>query len=48
MLNKYVKRYHKVMPRYYMTDDEVKAIYDYLQIINSEYLSKLEESNTTN
>lgn len=43
-----VKRYHKVMPRYYMTDDEVKAIYDYLQIINSDYLSKFEESNTTN
>ena len=22
---------HKVMPRYYLTDNEVKAIYDYLQ-----------------
>jgi len=26
-----VNSYHKVMPRYYLTDDEVKAIYDYLQ-----------------
>jgi mono/diheme cytochrome c family protein len=23
--------YHKIMPRYYLTDDEVKAIYDFLQ-----------------
>ena len=28
---KSVNSYHKVMPRYYLTDDEVKAIYDYLQ-----------------
>ena len=35
-----VNSYHQVMPRYYLTDDEVKAIYDYLQIVNSEYLSK--------
>ena len=26
-----VNSYNKVMPRYYLTDDEVKAIYDYLQ-----------------
>jgi mono/diheme cytochrome c family protein len=26
-----VNCYHKVMPRYYLTDEEVKAIYDYLQ-----------------
>lgn len=26
-----VNSYHKVMPRYYLTDEEVKAIYDYLQ-----------------
>jgi len=43
-----VKRYHEVMPRYYMTDDEVKAIYDYLQIVNSEYLSKPEEKDAKN
>ena len=42
-----VNSYHKVMPRYYLTDDEVKAIYDYLQIINGEYLSKFEENNST-
>jgi hypothetical protein len=23
--------YHKIMPRYYLTDDEIKAIYDFLQ-----------------
>jgi hypothetical protein len=23
--------YHKVMPRYYLTDEEIKAIYDYIQ-----------------
>lgn len=28
---KSVNSYHKVMPRYYLTDDEVKAIHDYLQ-----------------
>jgi len=27
--------YHKVMPRYYLTDEEVKAIYDYLKEKNS-------------
>lgn len=26
-----VNSYHEVMPRYYLTDDEVKAIYDYLK-----------------
>lgn len=26
-----VNSYHKVMPRYYLTNEEVKAIYDYLQ-----------------
>ncbi|RRS32637.1 MAG: cytochrome C oxidase subunit III [Epsilonproteobacteria bacterium (ex Lamellibrachia satsuma)] len=26
-----VNRYHEIMPRYYLTDEEVKAIYDYLQ-----------------
>ncbi len=33
-----VSAYHKVMPRYYLTDDEVKAIYEYLQIKNKNYL----------
>jgi len=35
-----VSSYHKVMPRYYLTDDEVKAIYEYLQIKNKAYLNK--------
>ena len=35
-----VRRYHKIMPRYYLTEEEVKAIYDYLQEKNAEYLSK--------
>jgi len=26
-----VNTYHKIMPRYYLTDDEVEAIYKYLQ-----------------
>ena len=30
-----VNTYHKVMPRYYLTDEEVKAIYDYLKEKNS-------------
>lgn len=34
-----VNSYHKVMPRYYLTDDEVKAIYDYLQKKNKAYLN---------
>ncbi len=42
-----VNSYHKVMPRYYLTDEEVKAIYDYLQIKNSHYLSKLQKNNTS-
>lgn len=36
-----VNNYHKVMPRYYLTNEEVKAIYDYLQVINSKYLEKI-------
>lgn len=35
-----VNSYHKVMPRYYLTRDEMKAMYDYLQIKNKEYLNK--------
>ena len=34
-----VNSYHKVMPRYYLTDEEVKAIYDYLQKKNQNYLN---------
>jgi mono/diheme cytochrome c family protein len=36
-----VARYHKVMPRYYLTDDEVGAIYDYLQKKNEVYLNSI-------
>jgi mono/diheme cytochrome c family protein len=35
-----VNSYHPVMPRYYLTDEEVKAIYDYLQEKNVDYLNK--------
>ena len=42
-----VNSYHKVMPRYYLTDEEVKAIYDYLRVKNQDYLQKFEESNST-
>lgn len=41
-----VNSYHKVMPRYYLTEEEVKAIYDYLQKKNAVYLSELTESDT--
>ena len=33
-----VSSYHKVMPRYYLTDDEVNAIHEYLEIKNKTYL----------
>ena len=39
--------YHEIMPRYYLTDEEVEAIYDYLQKKNEHYLSKFKESNTS-
>ena len=35
-----VKMYHKIMPRYYLTDEEVEAIYDYLKDKNAMYLKK--------
>jgi len=35
-----VKKYHKIMPRYYLTHDEVEAIYDYLKVKNAMYLKK--------
>lgn len=30
-----VNAYHQVMPRYYLTDEEVQAIYDYLKSKNN-------------
>ena len=39
--------YHTIMPRYYLTDEEVKAIYDYIQKKNEDYLSKFQESNSS-
>ena len=44
---KAVNTYHKIMPRYYLTDEEVKAIYDYLQKKNEVYLSEFIEGNNT-
>jgi mono/diheme cytochrome c family protein len=38
-----VNAYHPVMPRYYLTGKEVKAIYDYLQKKNETYLKKRAE-----
>ncbi len=38
---------HMIMPRYYLTDEEVKAIYDYIQKKNEVYLSKFQESNSS-
>jgi len=35
-----VKQYHKIMPRYYLTNEEVEAIYDYLKVKNDMYLKK--------
>jgi hypothetical protein len=35
------------MPRYYLTDEEVKAIYDYLQKKNFAYLLELQESQSS-
>ncbi|SFV64481.1 Putative periplasmic protein [hydrothermal vent metagenome] len=40
-----VNHYHKIMPRYYLTNEEVKAIYDYLRVKNHHYLT--EKNNTT-
>jgi len=42
-----VNTYHEIMPRYYLTDEEVKTIYDYLQKKNEVYLLKFTESNST-
>ncbi len=42
-----VNSYHKIMPQYYLTNKEVKAIHDYLQKKNEAYLYKFTESNNT-
>jgi mono/diheme cytochrome c family protein len=39
--------YHEVMPRYYLTDEEVEAIYDYIKIKNANYLMSFDESDST-
>jgi len=43
-----VNDYHQIMPRYYLTDEEVKAIYDYIQKKNADYLLQFKESNNSN
>ena len=35
-----VNEYHQIMPRYYLTDEEIKTIYDYIQKKNADYLSQ--------
>jgi len=42
-----VNSYHKIMPRYYLTDEEIKAIYDYLQEKNGDSLCETAEGNTS-
>jgi mono/diheme cytochrome c family protein len=44
---KSVNSYHEIMPRYYLTDEEVKTIYDYLQKKNENYLKELKENNSS-
>lgn len=44
---KSVSSYHEIMPRYYLTDEEVKAIYDYLQKKNENYLETSKENNSS-
>ncbi len=44
-MTKSVNSYHEIMPRYYLTDQEVKAIYDYLQEKNENYLKTVKENN---
>ena len=39
-----VNAYHKIMPRYYLTDEEVKAIHDYIQKKNESYLSQFQNN----
>jgi hypothetical protein len=42
-----VDTYHEIMPRYYLTDEEVKAIFDYLKKKNKNYLSQFKESESS-
>jgi mono/diheme cytochrome c family protein len=42
-----VNQYHKIMPRYYLTDEEVAAIYDYIQKKNEKYLLQFSENNSS-
>ncbi len=35
--------FHEIMPRYYLTDEEAKAIYDYIQEKNADYLAQNKE-----
>jgi len=42
-----VNSYHKIMPRYYLTNEEVKAIYDYIQKKNENHLAKFKESGSS-
>ncbi len=43
-----VNSYHPVMPRYYLTDEEVKAIYDFLQQKNANYIRTHKDTPDTN
>ena len=40
--------FHEIMPRYYLTDEEAKAIYDYIQKKNEAYLAKTKENSSSN
>lgn len=42
-----VNQYHKIMPQYYLTNKEVKAIYDYIQKKNEKYLLEFSENNSS-
>jgi mono/diheme cytochrome c family protein len=42
---KSVNNYHEIMPRYYLTVEEVRAIYDYLQKKNEAYLARESTEN---
>ncbi|SFZ98724.1 hypothetical protein MNB_SV-5-387 [hydrothermal vent metagenome] len=44
---KAVNTYHEIMPRYYLTDEEVKAIYDFIQKKNEIYLLEFSENNSS-
>ncbi len=35
-MKKSINSYHPVMPRYYLTDEEIKTIYDFIQKKNTE------------